>query len=162
MRAILSALWLFLFSACIMAQESVPALGNTSDKGQRVFDQRNSAGAGPARTGQAAEAMSEVEEMPRFIDGDEALFKYLGDQIRYPRQAIEEKREGVVLVTFVVERDGKITGARVRSGIGGGCEKEALRVVKGMPAWVPGKQGGKTVRVQYDLPIRFTLGSQDD
>ena len=64
---------------------------------------------------------------------------------------------GVVYVTFVVGKDGKITDVKVLRGIGGGCDEEAIRVVKSMPPWKPGKQRGKAVTVQYNLPIRFTL-----
>ncbi|MEZ4737873.1 MAG: energy transducer TonB [Flavobacteriales bacterium] len=64
---------------------------------------------------------------------------------------------GVVYVTFVVGKDGKIGDAKVLRGIGGGCDEEALRVVRSMPAWKPGKQRGKPVTVQYNLPIHFTL-----
>jgi len=71
--------------------------------------------------------------------------------------ARESGIEGTVYVTFVVEKDGSITDVRVLRGIGGGCDKEAIRVVKEMPKWDPGKQRGKPVRVQFNMPIRFTL-----
>lgn len=98
-----------------------------------------------------------VEEMPEFPGGQDALFAYIGKNLKYPEQAVEEGIEGVVYVTFVVEKDGKISGARVLRGIGSGCSEEALRVVSGMPNWRPGKQRGQEVRVQYNLPIRFKL-----
>jgi len=60
-------------------------------------------------------------------------------------------------VTFVVERNGSVTDVRVLRGIGGGCDEEAIRVVQNMPQWTPGKQRGKSVRVQYNLPVKFTL-----
>lgn len=65
--------------------------------------------------------------------------------------------QGAVYVTFVVEPDGNITNVKVLRGIGAGCDDEAIRVVKAMPKWKPGKQRGKSVRVQFNLPIRFTL-----
>ena len=98
-----------------------------------------------------------VEEMPEFPGGQEALFKYLGKSIDYPQMAADAGIQGVVYVTFVVDNDGKVKGARVLKGIGGGCDEEALRVVNNMPKWSPGKQRGKSVKVQYNLPIRFTL-----
>ena len=64
---------------------------------------------------------------------------------------------GKVYITFVVEKDGSITDVKVLRGIGGGCDEEAVRVVQSMPRWSPGKQRGKPVRVQYNLPVRFTL-----
>ena len=60
-------------------------------------------------------------------------------------------------VTFVVEKDGSVTGVRVLRDIGGGCGQEAIRVIKSMPKWTPGKQRGKNVRVQYNLPVNFSL-----
>jgi protein TonB len=98
-----------------------------------------------------------VEEMPTFPGGEAELFKYLGKNIKYPQMATDAGISGVVYVTFVVGKDGKITDVKVLRGIGGGCDEEAVRVVKSMPPWKPGKQRGKPVTVQYNLPIRFTL-----
>lgn len=98
-----------------------------------------------------------VEEMPTFPGGEAELFKYLAKNIKYPQMASDAGISGVVYVTFVVGKDGKITDVKVLRGIGGGCDEEAVRVVKSMPAWKPGKQRGKAVTVQYNLPIRFTL-----
>jgi protein TonB len=100
-----------------------------------------------------------VEEMPEFPGGNDALFAYIAKELKYPEQAIEEGIEGVVFVTFVVEPDGRITGVSVLRGIGGGCNDEALRVVRGMPNWKPGKQRGEAVRVKYNLPIRYKLAT---
>lgn len=101
-----------------------------------------------------------VEEMPEFPGGQQALFAYIGKELKYPEQAIEDGIEGVVFVTFVVEADGKITGVKVIRGIGGGCDEEAVRVVRGMPNWKPGKQRGEAVRVKYNLPIRYKLAAE--
>lgn len=98
-----------------------------------------------------------VEENPSFPGGDEARMRYLAQNIKYPQMARESGIQGIVFVTFVVERDGNITDVRLLRGIGGGCDEEAIRVVKGMPRWTPGKQRGQPVRVQFNLPIRFTL-----
>jgi periplasmic protein TonB len=98
-----------------------------------------------------------VEEMPSFPGGETELFKYLGKAIKYPELAKDAGISGVVYMTFVVDENGKVRDPKVLRGIGGGCDEEAIRVVKSMPAWDPGKQRGKPVRVQYNLPIRFTL-----
>lgn len=98
-----------------------------------------------------------VEEAPAFPGGEEALRKFLKDNIRYPQQALDASLQGTVFVTFVVEQDGSIGNARVLKGIGKGCDEEALRVVKMMPAWKPGTQRGKPVKVQINLPVRFAL-----
>lgn len=98
-----------------------------------------------------------VEEMPGFPGGEAELFKYLGGNIKYPAMAKDAGISGIVYVTFVVMETGKISDVKVLRGIGGGCDEEAIRVVKSMPQWKAGKQRGKPVRVQFNLPIRFTL-----
>jgi len=98
-----------------------------------------------------------VEEMPSFPGGEAELFKYLGKTVKYPPMAQDAGITGVVYMTFVVDENGKVKDPKVLRGIGGGCDEEAIRVVKAMPAWEPGKQRGKPVRVQDNLPIRFTL-----
>ena len=103
------------------------------------------------------EVFKVVEQMPSFPDGQAALLRYLAQNIEYPTIAKENGVEGMVVVQFVVERDGSIAGANVVKGIGAGCDEEALRVVRGMPKWQPGKQRGQPVRVQFNLPIRFKL-----
>ena len=98
-----------------------------------------------------------VEDQPVFPGGDDARIKYLQNNIHYPQKAMEKGIQGTVYITFVIEKDGRITNVRVLRGVGGGIDKEALRVVKNMPVWKPGKQKGKPVRVQFNMPIRFVL-----
>ena len=98
-----------------------------------------------------------VENDPEFPGGMEALYKYLAQNIKYPQLARDNNITGKVYVTFVVERDGSIANPRVLRDIGGGCGAEAIRVVKSMPKWTPGKQRGKAVRVQFNLPVNFQL-----
>jgi len=98
-----------------------------------------------------------VESMPGFPGGDAARIKYLNENIKYPQMARESGIQGRVFVTFVVEKDGSVTDVRVLRGIGGGCDEEAIRVIQNMPKWVPGKQRGKPVRVQFNMPILFKL-----
>jgi len=101
------------------------------------------------------EPLSIVEVMPTFPGGDQAMFKYFGTQAKYPEEAAENGIKGAVYVAFVVERDGRISDVKVLRGIGGGCDEEAVRVVRSMPNWIPGTQNGKVVRVRYNLPFRF-------
>ncbi|MDP1623254.1 MAG: TonB family protein [Bacteroidales bacterium] len=108
-------------------------------------------------TPQEREIFTVVEEQPGYPGGDEARIAFLQNNIKYPEEAKELGIQGKVFVTFVVEVDGSITDVRVLRGIGGGCDTEAMRVVKSMPKWVPGKQRGVPVRVQFNLPIKFTL-----
>jgi len=98
-----------------------------------------------------------VEEMPSFIGGDSARIKFINDNLNYPLIAKENGIQGTVYLTFIVDVEGKPTDVRVLRGIGGGCDEEAIRIVKLMPAWNPGKQNGKTVNVQFNMPIRFTF-----
>jgi periplasmic protein TonB len=99
-----------------------------------------------------------VEIMPSFPGGEEALAKFLQKNMRYPRVAQENEIEGNVFVTFVVDKEGNISNIKtVGAAKGGGLEEEAMRVVKLMPRWKPGKQNGQPVFVQFNLPIRFHL-----
>jgi len=98
-----------------------------------------------------------VENMPSYPGGDDARIKFLQENITYPQMAKEKGIQGTVYVTFVIASDGKITDIRVLRGIGGGCDEESVRVVKLMPKWKPGYQSGKPVRVQFNMPIKFSL-----
>jgi len=98
-----------------------------------------------------------VEEMPSFPGGETERNKFLAENIVYPQQATENGIQGTVYVSFVVDSKGNVTDVKVLRGIGGGCDEEALRVVKMMPPWHPGKQNGKTVRVLFNMPIYFKL-----
>ncbi len=104
-----------------------------------------------------AEIFTVVEESPSYPGGDEARIRFLQQNIQYPQMARESGIQGTVYVTFVVEKNGSVTDVRVLRGIGGGCDEEAVRVIKAMPKWNPGKQRGKPVRVQFNMPIKFTL-----
>jgi protein TonB len=105
-----------------------------------------------------SEILTFAEQMPEFTGGTEEMYKFLGKNIMYPAQARENSIEGKVLLTFVVGADGKISQIeQVGKKLGWGCDEEAIRVVKNMPAWTPGKQNGKAVTVKFTLPIRFQL-----
>ncbi|MEO1260849.1 MAG: TonB family protein [Bacteroidota bacterium] len=112
-----------------------------------------------------------VEQMPLFGDcdddmiskeekkkcSDRALLTFLKQHLNYPAIARENGVEGMVVIRFVVEKNGEISGAKIMRDIGAGCGQEALRVVNKMPEWVPGRQRGHEVRVQYTLPVQFKL-----
>ena len=98
-----------------------------------------------------------VEEMPAFPGGEAKLMEYVGKNIKYPQIARETGIQGRVFVGFVVEPDGSVSNVKLLRGIGGGCDEEAMRVVKSMPKWKPGKQRGKAVRVSYQIPVFFKL-----
>ena len=98
-----------------------------------------------------------VEQMPSFPGGPSALMQYLSSNIKYPVVAEENGVQGRVVCTFVVERDGSITDVRVVKSVDPSLDKEAVRVVKSMPKWIPGKQNGSAVRVKYTVPVTFRL-----
>jgi TonB family protein len=94
---------------------------------------------------------------PQFPGGEPALKKFLSDNLRYPAIARENRITGRVVVTFVVETDGSISSPNIIKDIGGGCGKEALRLISAMPKWQPGTTGGKPVRAKFTLPVEFKL-----
>ena len=98
-----------------------------------------------------------VEEMPEYPGGEKKLLEYGGKSVKYPQIARESGIQGRVFVNFVIEPDGSVSNVKVLRGIGGGCDEEAMRVIKSMPKWKPGKQRGKAVRVTYTLPVNFKL-----
>ena len=101
--------------------------------------------------------MAMVEQKATFPGGDAALYKWLSTQINYPADAAEAGITGRVIVSFVIEKDGSISNARVVRSIHPSLDAEAIRIVKKMPKWIPGKNNGQTVRVEYILPISFKL-----
>ncbi len=98
-----------------------------------------------------------VEQMPQYTGGEEAMMKYVAENIKYPQAAKDKNISGRVFVSFVIEKDGSVSNVKVVRGIGGGCDEEAARVIKEMPKWKPGMQKGKPVRVNYMMPIFFKL-----
>ena len=99
-----------------------------------------------------------VETMPEFPGGQQQLFKYLSENVKYPVIAQENGIQGRVICQFVVNKDGSIVDVEVvRSGGDASLDKEAVRVIKSMPKWKPGKQRGKAVRVKYTVPVNFRL-----
>lgn len=101
--------------------------------------------------------LSAVEEQPEFPGGLEALYKFLGKNVKYPAMETDAGIQGRVFVEFVVSNDGSITDVVLKRGVSGGLDKEAVRVVKTMPKWSPGKMNGKPVKVRYILPVNFIL-----
>jgi protein TonB len=98
-----------------------------------------------------------VEEMPSFPGGEAKMLEYVAKNIKYPPMARENNITGRVYINFYIDKDGKVQNAKVVRGISPDCDQEALRVVRSMPQWTPGKQNGRAVNVNYNLPINFTL-----
>lgn len=98
-----------------------------------------------------------VEDMPEFPGGDLELRKYIANNINYPEDAKKEGIQGKVFITFVVAKDGKTTDTKIARSVHPSLDKEALRVISGLPTWKPGKQRGEAVNVSYTIPINFAL-----
>lgn len=97
------------------------------------------------------------EKMPSFPGGIENLYKFIRENLKYPKIAVENDIKGIVYVSFIVDVDGSIKKVEVLHGIGAGCDEEAIRVIKSMPAWEPGRNNGIAVPVLYNFPIKFVL-----
>ena len=102
-----------------------------------------------------------VEEMPQYPGGVGKLMEYVSMNVRYPKEAESKSIQGRVVTTFVIEKDGSIADAEVVKSVDPALDAEALRVVKAMPKWTPGKQDGKPIRVKYTMPITFALQGGD-
>ena len=101
--------------------------------------------------------LEKAEVMPEYPGGDQAMMDFVAKNVQYPQEARDKEISGRVLVSFVIEKDGSIADVKVVKGIGGGCDEEAVRVVKAMPKWKPGKDKGKPLRVSYMMPFTFKL-----
>lgn len=97
------------------------------------------------------------ETMPQFPGGQKVMMKYLAANIKYPATAAKYKKQGRVIVTFIVQKDGSVTHAKIAKSVDPELDAEALRVVRAMPKWTPGTQFGKPVNVKYTLPVNFSL-----
>lgn len=124
-------------------------LNNGSTNGNDSLDSQKAVG--------TEEVFTEVEQMPEYPGGQEAMAGFLSGNIKYPAEAKDKGIQGTVYVAFVVAADGNVTDIKIEKGVGYGCDEEALRVVKQMPKWKPGVQKGQPVAVSFVLPIKFAL-----
>jgi protein TonB len=128
-----------------------------SDEGQEVLKQNQQVVEKVEQKEEETKVFEVVEQMPQFPGGDAALMQFLNSHIKYPVVAEENGIQGRVVCTFVVERNGSITDVRVIKSVDPSLDKEAVRVLKSMPSWIPGKQNGSAVRVKYTVPVTFRL-----
>lgn len=145
----LALLLTFVFSS--MVTEKVVAQSDETEV--------KTASASTDQNPQEEEIYTVVEKMPAFPGGDEARVKFLVENVKYPEEARKNGISGTVFVSFIVEKDGEISNVKLLKGVDDLLDNEALRVVKMMPAYEPGMQRGKPVRVQFNLPIQFNLDS---
>lgn len=111
----------------------------------------------PEPESSSEEVMQRAQKMPSFPGGEQAMFQFIMQNMKYPAEALQNGVEGTVAVQFVVNKDGSLSDIKLLKDIGAGCGEEALRVVKLMPRWAPGQHLGHPVRVQYTLPMRFHM-----
>ena len=102
-----------------------------------------------------------TETLPQFPGGQGVMMKYLAANIKYPASAVKAKKQGRVIVAFVIQKDGSVTNARIVRSVDPELDAEALRIVKAMPNWTPGTQDGKPVNVRYTIPVVFSLYKED-
>ena len=102
-----------------------------------------------------------TETLPQFPGGQGVMMKYLAANIKYPASAVKAKKQGRVIVSFVIQKDGSVTNARIVRSVDPELDAEALRIVKAMPNWTPGTQDGKPVNVRYTIPVVFSLYKED-
>lgn len=137
---------------------NLPAQTNSMASGEPIWQFEQDAdrmllqGIGPDQNAGQSTAIP-----PAFVGGDPAIFRYLQERLNYPEEAKENEIQGVVVVEFVINKTGDVTNVMLVQDLGGGCGKEALRVIKLMPRWIPGQVDGRPVKVRYTLPIRFVL-----
>ena len=101
--------------------------------------------------------------MPSFPGGDEALISYISSHVNYPQSSLDSNIQGKVIIAFIVDKDGSVTDVHVKKGIktdGGACNAESIRVIKSLPKFSPGMEGGIPVRVFYSVPITFKIRNE--
>lgn len=121
------------------ATSEKPTAGLPKNKGEEIFN------------------VIDVDQKPHFVGGESEMYKWLSANIMYPPEALERGATGKIIVSFVIEKDGRITNARIVRGKDPSLDKEALRIVKKMPNWEPALHRGVPVRCEYTLPITFNL-----
>ena len=143
------------FFECIKAQQPMPDIPPPPQKGVPQSDQQSN------RDSSRKSIFTYVEQMPEFPGGQTELVRFLSGNLKYPDSARSAGIEGRVVLQFIVGKDGSISDVMVLRDIGGGCAAEAVRVVKMMPRWTPGKQNGNPVDVYFKLPVSFRLNEPD-
>lgn len=103
--------------------------------------------------------VTRIDELAQFVGGKTAMYNWIARKIKYPQLAAESTIQGVVIVSFVIELDGKISDIKINRGLGFGCDEEVIRIIKLMPKWVPAKFEGKPVVSRFTMPISFSINS---
>ena len=146
------ALIVLLFSCGESEREEATSTANSNTESAETRAEKSA-----SKTEFTGEVYEIVEQMPEYPGGLTALMNYLRENIHYPAAAQSAGIEGRVIVSFIVEPNGSVSNVEVVRGVDSNLDQEALRVVRQMPKWKPGKQEGSTVRVKFHLPIKFML-----
>lgn len=142
---------------------SKAAIGSQTYKGDaggtvNIDDlKENQSAGGTATPEEEPDVFTVVEQQPTFPGGEAALLRYVSEHVKYPAIAQEQEIQGTVVLRFVVLEDGSIGDVVIQRGLDPSCDKEAVRVVKSLPRFIPGKQQGRPVKVWFTLPIRFII-----
>ena len=147
---------LFAVLAITLAVLLVPARANAQDKkekGKTTQTQKD--------TTTDDKVYDVCEQMPTYKGGEEAMMRFISEVTRYPQRAQDFGIQGCVVVGFIVEKDGALTNVKVLRAVDRALDAEALRVVKGMPKWIPGRQNKQRVRVKYNVPVSFRLETME-
>ncbi|WP_243345512.1 energy transducer TonB [Parabacteroides sp. FAFU027] len=154
-----------IISSGLTPTEKIFSQKNLSDSKTKQPTQLKKRSSSQAKTSDSTAKMQDmeetcyiiVEEMPEFPGGTDSLMKFLSKNIIYPKEAIEKKVEGMVICSFIINKRGHVSDIQITRSVNPLLDAEAVRVIKIMPKWKPGKQVGKPTSVKYTLPIRFTL-----
>lgn len=150
-------------NAAVATSNDMPKAQNAAPEvvvvsyGTAATDDKKAKTEAPEKTNNDKVVFQVVEQMPQFPGGDNGLFKYLAESIRYPVDAQESGIQGRVICQFIIDENGQVNDVKVVRSVDASLDAEAIRVIKAMPKWIPGQQRGKSVSVQYTLPINFRL-----
>jgi len=140
---------------------SAPVIMKDSEEDEVSYDKKTELKTQPlmekAKGSPSENVLTFVEKMPEYPGGQKAMEAFISQNLQYPKTAAEKGITGRVLIRFQVDENGNITDIKVMRGIGGGCDEEAIRIIKKMGKWIPGKQNGKAVKTYFTLPVVFSL-----
>jgi TonB family protein len=160
-----------LFSAVSEAKPATTFSGKPADQDTTKKRRQSKAAkkvvvapAGKAVTGGDGEKVYDfvsIDRQPGFPGGLDKFYQYIGKSVKYPKEAQDKNVQGKVFLSYIIEKDGRLTDVKVERGLGSGTDEEAVRVLKASPKWIPGMSGNQPVRVKYNVPITFALSNED-
>lgn len=146
-----------IFTACSEKQDLLQGEPETQKVTIQVTDTQTEESEPKNITVEVSDVHEKAEVMPEFAGGTNALMKYIFENLKYPVAAVDQQVEGRVIARFVISKTGKVKDVEILRSLSPECDAEALRVIKSMPDWKPGKEKGEPVEVFYTMPILFKL-----